>query len=107
MNELMWATLLAWMIPPVVSALKKQSWPVWAKQTLCGVGAFGVAVVSGIITGHVTLDSLDLEKFFAAAGWAFAEAQVVYQLYFKGTPANATLTKALWGDRSSSDAIST
>ena len=101
MNELTWAALLAWMIPPVVSLLKKQGWPAWAKQILCGVAALGIAVVSGIINDSITLDSLDVEKVLAAAGWAFAESQVVYQLYFKGTAKgteiNAALTKVLWG----------
>jgi hypothetical protein len=67
----------------VVAFLVKRDWPSGVKQALCGLMAFGVALVSGVITGNITLDSLNVEAFFTAGGWVFAEATLIYQAYFK------------------------
>lgn len=87
---------IAWLIPLVASFLKGQRWPAAVKLGIVAVLSFGTATVAGIISGNLTPEGFqDGEAFFGSAAWAFAEAQIIYRLFFKGTDVGRAINDRL------------
>ena len=89
------AAIIGVFMPLVVSLLKRATWPNWAKLALTGIVSLGVGALSAWVSGQVDIDS-NPERIFTSAAAAFTAATAIYKAWFVTTPANDTLTKALW-----------
>lgn len=96
-EELSVAAAVAWLIPLVVSFLKRRQFPPIVNMALAGAAAFGVATLAVVVTGQVDFDNgvQEMDTWVAAAGLAFAESQVVYRLIIKGTVAGERINEAI------------
>ena len=96
MDELTFAAILAVIIPPIASFLKSATWPAGLKMLLVGVLSLAVGAGAAVIAGTINLDGVhDVEGVLAATAIAFAESQVIYRLYFKGTTQGQRIDSAL------------
>jgi len=84
-------------LPLLISLLKRPGWPPVLSMILTAAAAFGIAVLGLLTNGQVDLDNgfQDVDGLFGAAGLAFAESQIVYQLLIKGTSTGERLNNAL------------
>ena len=105
MDQVELVAAVALLIAPVVSFLKSPRWPEWVVLLFVGAVSFGVAVLSGLVTGDINFEQQDL---WVSLGVAFAESQAVYRILLKGAVPvlplaeagitfNNFLTRALWG----------
>lgn len=81
------AALSALMVP-FVSLLKKEHWPNQVKFLISIVLALAISVVVVVVKFHVHT----LAGFIPNAGLALGTMQLVYQMYFKGSEWDETLT---------------
>ncbi len=91
------AASVAWMIPLIVSLLKRAAFPATVNMLLAVGAAFGVATIGVLVSGEVDFDNgiQDMDVFLGAAGLAFMESQVVYRLIIKGTATGERINEAL------------
>lgn len=89
------AASIAWMIPFIVSLLKRAAFPATVNMLLAAGAAFAVAAIAVLISGEADFSNGDVEPFLLAAGLAFAESQFVYRLIIKGTARGERLNEAL------------
>lgn len=96
MSEEVFAALVGWLTPPVVSFVKDPRWPVPVKVLLAFVVSLAVATVGSIISGDLTASGLDdVGGWLSAGAIAFSEAQAVYRVLFRGTETGRALEDAL------------
>jgi len=81
------AAIAAFLVP-IVSWIKRPTWGSKANAVLAMVAALVAAIAGAVVDGKLTWSS----EFISQIGVAFATSQVVYQLYFKETGLNTTLT---------------
>jgi hypothetical protein len=81
-------------IPPIVSFIKKTSWPSRVKFLLSIGVAFAVA--SAVLAGQGEFGSWS--EFVGKVSLVWAESQVIYQLYFDETTMNARLEQMNSGE---------
>lgn len=84
--------LLGFLVPFVVSAIKSERLPDWAKLGLVLVVCVGCAVASA---GALT--TLTVESVLSYATSIFTIATFVYKTKFKDSGINERLTKFIWG----------
>ncbi len=91
------AASIAWVIPLIVSLLKRAAFPATVNMLLAFMAAFGVATIAVLVSGEVDFSNglQDMDVWFAAAGLAFAESQVVYRLIIKGTVVGERVNEAI------------
>ena len=91
------AASIAWMIPFIVSLLKRAAFPATVNMLLAAGAAFGVATIAVLISGEVDFSNgiQDVDAFLLAAGLAFAESQFIYRLIIKGTTTGERLNEAI------------
>ena len=91
------AASIAWVIPLIVSLLKRAAFPATVNMLLAFMAAFGVATIAVLVSGEVDFSNglQDMNVWFAAAGLAFAESQVVYRLIIKGTTVGERVNEAI------------
>ncbi len=80
--------IIAMVLVPIVSLIKRPSWPSKVNFVLGMVAAAIAAIVGTLIDNQ----GKSWRELIPQAGVAFTTAQVVYQLYFSGTSLNAKLT---------------
>ena len=91
------AASVAWMIPLVVSLLKRAAFPAMVNMLLAVGASFGVATIGVLASGKVDFSNgiQDMDVFLGAAGLAFMESQVVYRLIIKGTATGRNMNGVL------------
>jgi hypothetical protein len=77
---------LGLLMPMVVSWLKRNHWPDWAKVLL----SLGIALLAGLITAGAE-GNWNLSAIGANSGTVFALATVFYKTYFQDTSLNRRL----------------
>lgn len=75
------AAILAIMLMPLVSLLKKPTWSRQAKYLLGMAAALVCAIAGAFVDGHVK----SAGEFVAYLGVSLATSQTIYNLYFKDT----------------------
>lgn len=85
------AAIIGIVMPPVVSLLKRASWPTWAKVATAGLVSLAVGALSAWASGQVTFDA-NPERIFTSAAAAFSAATIIYKAWFGSTALNARLT---------------
>jgi hypothetical protein len=82
------AAVVAGLLVPVVSFVKRAQWSSKVNYVIGFVAAFVAAAVGAVVDGNVQ----NVKEFIPYIGTAFATAQTVYQLYFGGTALDQKLT---------------
>lgn len=82
------AAVAAAVIPLVVSLLKQEHWSAAVKQAIALAASFACAAV-GIA---VTVTDWSAINWATLIGLSYTGSQVVYQVYFRGSAFDATLT---------------
>lgn len=80
---------LSLLMPMIVSWLKRESWPEWAKVTL----ALALSILGGAVTAAVE-GSIDLATVTTSSAIIFTSATVFFKAWFQHTTLNAQLEQS-------------
>ncbi len=89
MDPIILSGILGFFVVPVVSFLKRSTWPTWAKVGLSAVVSLVAALISLLQDG--SLGDASWKTIVANLGVVFAVAAAFYKLNFEDTALNAKL----------------